>query len=735
MIHQLIAQCINDAHIFNEQGKYPEAAARCRQVLRLSQDIPEAWFNLGVAETGQGNRQEALNAFEQARQRTQGSALAQSDIGLQLLGLEAIAEAEKCLERAHGLAPNEAIVLVNLGILREKQDRLDDAQCAFEQAIERRPEIAIIHANLGGVLNKKNNFQAAEACCRKALELDSTSAEAWNNLGNSLHGQEQFEAAETAFRKATDICPGMAEAWTNLGKSLIGEERFVDAGSACAKAIELAPRSAEAWMNMGIALRKLKQYAKAAQAFSNALSINPTMDFVLGEIIDAQRMDCAWDSIEDRLTELRRRIENDGYRTHHFSLFGFTSDPILLRKATAINAARFPENEALGPIPHRAPSNRIRIGYFSADFRPHPVAYLVTELFELHDRERFETIGFSFGPDSQDQYRKRIEMAFDRFVDVKANTSLEIAQMARNMGIDIAIDLMGFTEHFRSEIFALRAAPIQVSYLGYPGTTCLPYIDYLLADNTLIPDSFRSYYSEKIAYLPHSYQPNDRKRKISDRAFSRSEQGLPEAGFVFCCFNNTYKLSPETFRIWMRILGKIENSVLWLSRPTDAAVENLRAEAVRQGIAPERLVFAAQTPELADHLARVRLADLFLDTLPFNAHTTASDALWAGVPVLTCMGNALHSRVAGSLLNAVGLPELVTLDVKDYEQLAVSLAQNPQRLSALREKLQKNRNVEPLFDTPRLARNVESAYEQMLERHQAGMAPDHIFVTESPARV
>lgn len=731
MIHQLIARCINDAHLFNQQGRFHDAVARCQQVLKISSEVPEAWFNLGLAHSGLGDRRAALRAFEEVRRRTPDSAPAQCDIGLQLLALDALAEAAKCLERAQAIAPNEALVQINLGLLRQKQGRLDDALQAFKNTVELRPDIALAHANLGGVFNLKKEFALAEQHCRKAVELDATLAAGWSNLGDALNGQLKHEAAEAACREAVRQAPGMVEAWITLSKALIGREQFFEAGAACARATELDPSAVEAWMNMGISLRKLKNFEKAAQAFSNALTLKPDLDFVLAEVIDAQRSDCAWDSLVEKFSLLRTKVEKGNYGTHHFAFLSFTDDLALIRKAMDFNATRFPANTALGPVAPRPVPARIRVGYFSADFRPHPVAYLISELFELHDRDRFEIIGFSFGPRSNDPYRCRIQAAFDRFFDVRDQSHLEIAQLARALEIDIAIDLMGFTEHCRSEIFALRAAPIQASYLGYPGTSCLPYIDYLIADPTLIPEESRQYYSERIAYLPDSYQPNDRKRRIAERTFTRSEQGLPDSAFIFCCVNNTYKLSPDTFAVWMSILRQTGNSVLWLTRPSATAVENLKKEAVRHGVAPERIVFASQMPELADHLARLRLADLFLDTLPFNAHTTASDALWAGVPVLTCMGEALQSRVAASLLNAIGLPELVTTNMQDYERLALELAGNPEKLAALRNRLAQNRDTTPLFDTPKLTRHLESAYEQMMSRYQAGLPPDHIFVERS----
>ena len=372
-------------------------------------------------------------------------------------------------------------------------------------------------------------------------------------------------------------------------------------------------------------------------------------------------------------------------------------------------------------------SDKIRLGYYSADFHNHATAYLMAELFERHDKNQFELFAFSFGPAQNDAMRKRLSAAFDQFIDVRNPSDKAIAQLSRQLEIDIAVDLKGYTQNARSGIFAYRAAPIQASYLGYPGTMGTHTIDYLIADKTLIPQASQPYYAEKIVYLPHSYQVNDRQRAIAAITPTRASLGLPDKGFVFCCFNNNFKILPATFDIWMRILKQIENSVLWLFEDNPSAARNLRHEAQTRGVAADRLIFAPRMP-LPEHLARHRAADLFLDTLPYNAHTTASDALWAGLPVLTCMGEAFASRVAASLLNAIDLPELITTTAQAYEALAVSLAMNPARLQHIKYKLAHNQLTTPLFNTAIFTRHLENAYTQMIERYHADVPLDHIHV-------
>jgi predicted O-linked N-acetylglucosamine transferase (SPINDLY family) len=354
------------------------------------------------------------------------------------------------------------------------------------------------------------------------------------------------------------------------------------------------------------------------------------------------------------------------------------------------------------------------------------VALLSAGIFERHDRSKFEVAAFAFGPESNDEMRARLVKAFDRFVDVRQRTDAEVATLARDMGIDVAVNLNGITEHSRSGIFALRAAPIQVNFLGYPGTMGAGYMDYLIGDRTVIPRKYQDHYVEKIIYLPDSFIPFDSSYAIAEKTFMRPELGLPPEGFVFCCFNNGFKITPAIFDSWMRILTRAENSVLWLSPTNPTFATNLRKEAFRRGVEPRRLVFAARLASLPEHLARLRAADLFLDTFPYNAHASALDALWAGLPVLTCEGRSFASRVAASVLRTIDLPQLITGSLSQYEDTATSLAQDPVRLSRIREALAYNRASTALFDTSRYTKNLEATYERIHDRHHSGAAPEHV---------
>jgi predicted O-linked N-acetylglucosamine transferase (SPINDLY family) len=335
--------------------------------------------------------------------------------------------------------------------------------------------------------------------------------------------------------------------------------------------------------------------------------------------------------------------------------------------------------------------------------------YLMAQLFELHDKSKFELFGFSFGPDTKDLMRERAVSAFDHFYDVRDKTDQEVAKISREIGVDIAIDLKGFTQNYRAGIFANRAAPIQINYLGYPGTMAAQYMDYIIGDRIIIPEEMQNKYQEKVLYMPSTYQVNDGARKISERHYTRDDFGLPKQGLVFCSFNNNYKITPSVFGSWVTILNHVEGSVLWLLEDNSWASTNLRREAASRGLDPSRLIFAKRMP-LADHLARHRLADLFLDTFPCNAHTTASDALWAGLPLITIAGEAFASRVAASLLHAVGLPDLVTKNQKQYQDLAVSLGNNVLNLNSIKLRLSENLAQSPLFDVKKYTYDLETLY-------------------------
>lgn len=547
-----------------------------------------------------------------------------------------------------------------------------------------------------------------------ALAIDPTFALAHNGIGLSYSNVGQFDAALESYDSAIRIDPNFSSPYVN--RSFIQQKRgdIQGAMDSLHYAIKLQPDNPTAHNNLGSILTELKMPRAAIAALEMVMRIDPDYPLVAGLRLLNKIQICDWAGFQRDLPALGDRLDRGEAGAPPWALLPLIDRPDLQRKAAeAWILGNVPAVDVLGPVGSYPNHDRIRIGYFSADFHRHATAHLIAELIERHDRKAFEVIAFSFGPTTGDEMQQRLMAGADKFIDVSGKSDRDIAALAREMEIDIAVDLKGLTVGHRLGIFAHRAAPVQVNYLGFPGTLGATYFDYIIADNVIIPEESGQHYTEVVVALPGSYQVNDRKRKIAERRFTRTELGLPETGMVFCCFNNNFKIMPYIFDMWMRILHAVPGSVLWLIEDNADAAENLRWEAERRGIEKKRLVFADRiSPE--EHLARHMCADLFLDTYPYNAHTTASDALWVGVPLITCPGDTFASRVAASLLTAMGLPELAVSTFDEMEELAVALAKDPARLAALKEKVRTNRETSPLFDTDEFAHNIESAYQQMI---------------------
>lgn len=580
------------------------------------------------------------------------------------------------------------------------------------------------------MLHESERFDEAEACFRRVLAIEPRDSDALFHLGALLFRRMRLEEAAHAFRLALRQAPDNHHLWMRLGE--VGIARFTEnslreAAQCFRKALELRPELAIAHFNLGEVHALEGRHGDAQRCYEQALRLEPGSVAYQTSLLTQMLRLCDWSRLEE-LSEMLRRSAGDlpEQVPHPFTLLSISSTPAeqlacARNYARSISAAVSAARERLGLRFDRPLGGRRRIGYLSAEFHAHATAYLAAELFELHDRSRFEVIAYSFGPDDGSAIRDRIKRGFDRFVDIRPLSNSEAAAAIHADGVDILVDLKGYTFRARPEIMALRPAPVQVNYLGYPGTMVAEFIDYLIGDRFVTPAGRASDYGEKLVVMPDSYQVNDRNRPIGETP-SRRALGLPGRGFVFCCFNQAYKILPEMFSAWMRMLNAVPGSVLWLLEWNPWAAQNLRREASARGIDASRLVFSPSLP-LAEHLGRLRAADLFLDTLPYNAHTSASDALWAGVPVLTCAGETFASRVAGSLLNAIGIPELVTRTLVEYETLGVHLACAPGELAALRQRLAGNRKSAPLFDTPRYVRNLEAAYQAMWDIHMAGGTP------------
>lgn len=639
--------------------------------------------------------------------------------------------AVRLLTRVIGIDRNLHAAHYNRGNALRALGRHKAALACYDAAIELRGDFAAAHYNRGNALRELGQTGAAVDAYTRAIELKPDFAEAINNRGLMLRSLNRVRAAIADFAAVIALAPDFAPAHVNHGDALVLLKQFAAAVESYDRAIAIEPAFAQGHAKRANALQELGRFDAAIAGYDAALAIDPTLDGLFGARLYAALQICDWRDHGRDIAELAVRIGRHEAAAHPFCVLVTSDSPEIQNEAARLWVrAQCPPNPALGAIRRSARRRKIRIGYFSGDFRNHPVARLTAELFEAHDRSRFEVLGFSYGPDTRDEMRRRLGAAFDRFLDVREHSDSEIALQARHLRLDIAVDLGGFTQHSRPGVFALRAAAVQAVYIGYLGTLAAPYMDYLIADPSLIPRAWRRHYREKIAYLP-SYQVNDSKRRIGDRVFTRQELGMPRAGVVFCCFNANHKITPQTFAGWMRILGRVAGSVLLLYAENDAAERNLRAEARRSGVDECRLVFAGRLP-YADYLARYRIADLFLDTYPYNAGATASDALWTGLPVLTRRGASMASRMGSSLLQSLGLPELVTSTQAQYEAVAVELGTHAKRLAGIRQKLAANRPAAPLFDTRRFTACLEKAYAGMHERSRAGMAPADIHVQAAP---
>jgi predicted O-linked N-acetylglucosamine transferase (SPINDLY family) len=735
ILNEVLQKDINSADTIFELGiayananRFTEALSIfcCLQPYKMSDArIP---YNSGLIYSLQSKHQLALESYDLALkiqpndvETLINKSSTCNDIKNYVLALESLEYAIQIRADIPEAWSNKGIALNNLNLYQE-------SIAAYNEALKLNPNYHEAWSNKSVPLSKLKRFLEASKACDKALSLKPDYAEAYYNKGNALNELKHFDEAIVHYDKALCLQPDYAEAWNNKGVALDAAKHFSEAIAHYDKALSLKPDYAEAWNNKGVALDAAKHFSEAIAHYERALSLQSDLEWIYGDLIHAKMKICSWSDLLEYSENIARKVLANEQITSPFPMLSLIDDSLLHKRSSEIyTRTKYPFNPALGPLLKRPKSQQIRIGYFSADFHNHATGYLMAELFELHDKSQFELIGFSFGPIKNDEMRQRLEKSFDYFIEVGNKSDIETAQLSRSLNIDIAVDLKGFTKDLRAGIFAHRAAPIQVNYLGYPGTMGADYIEYIIADKTLIPLDAQSCYSEKVVYLPNSYQVNDRGRLISERQFTRLELGLPEDRFVFCCFNNNYKILPATFDGWMRILKAVEGSVLWLLQDNLWAVENLKKEAQKQGIDAKRLVFADRMP-LSEHLARHCQANLFLDTFPYNAHTTASDALWTGLPVLTLMGQSFASRVAASLLNAMGSPELVTNTREEYEALAIELAMNPKKLADIKLKLTNNRLTTPLFDTPLFARHLESAYIKMYEQYLKGFPPECIDI-------
>jgi protein O-GlcNAc transferase len=653
---------------------------------------------------------------------------------LQLLGVIALSRrdfggAAELLRRSLAIDPAQAQAWTNLGAACQALGLSDEALAALRRALELRPGHVGTLNNLGVLHARRAELAEAEACYAQALQANRTDPEVHNNLGNVLLRRGRLAAALASYRTALELKPASPDALANVGIALLRTGQAEAAVASLRRSLELRPDSPDALFSLGNALAAREQLDEALVAYRRALELRPGAPDISDRLLHLQQRVCDWRSLEAlAAAQLAAVRERPQAVISPFSIVCLPSSA-----AEQLAAARNWSRNMLAPLERlratlglqHAPGTRerLRIGYLSGDFRSHAVARLVVELFEEHNRASFEVFGYSCGPDDGSEVRTRLIDGFDRFVDVSALSHEDAARRIHADRIDILVDLSGYTQHSRAEVLALRPAPIQVHYLGQPGTMGAGFVDYLITDRFLTPPGLERFYAEQPVYLP-SHQVNDRRRS-RDIIATRADAGLPQGAFVFCCMAQSFKLWPAHFAGWGRILQAVPGSVLWLPEYNRWAAENLRREAVDRGVDPQRLYFSPPMP-YADYLARLSLADLFLDTLPFNAHATAADALWAGLPVLTCALDTHPSRLAGSILTAAGLPELITASPAEYEARAIELGRNREALGELRKRLERGRDRCTLFDTPRFARALEKAYRAMWERYCTAKKPGPI---------
>ena len=704
-----------------ELGRSNESIESYQRALRVAPNDFEVHNNLGSALAAIGRRGEAVGSYRTALAVNPDYLPALNNLGVALDELGSHDEAIECFRKAVTLDHGNYDAYTNMGVAYQRMKRLDEAIAAHQKAISIAPRIAGTHLNLGLALRERGRIEAAAESFRSAVSLAPDYAEAHANLGMVYRMQGRHEEAIASLERTLSIKPGNGEALLHLGSACKERGRLAEALAHFGKAIALDPSSAHAHHNLGITLQGLGRHDEAIASFQEALRLVPGHKYTLGALLWSELLICRWGALPSRIANLKAGIRSGETVVEPFALIAVSEDP---EEQMLCTERFFEDRVSTGRARlwkgERYRHEKIRVAYVSSDFREHAVAYCIAELLERHDRTEFEVIGVSLGEDDGSAIRARLVRGFDRFLDLRAAGDLDVAKRMRDLEIDVAVDLMGYSLNSRPGVLAQRPVPIQVNYFGYTGGA--DFLDYILADRFVLPPEHQAFYAEKVVYLPDSYQANDSKREISARAPNRGEIGLPAKGLVFCCFNNSYKITPKVFDVWMRLLAQVPGSVLWLLEDNAAARENLRNEARAGSVDPQRLVFARRVG-VAEYRARCRLADLYLDTLPYNGHGTASDMLWAGLPVLTCAGSAFAGRVAGSLLHAVGLPELVTASLAEYEALALKLARDEGLLAELRARLQRNRASVALFDTDRFRRHLESAYRTMWETWQRGEPP------------
>jgi predicted O-linked N-acetylglucosamine transferase (SPINDLY family) len=616
-----------------------------------------------------------------------------------------------------------------LGTLKAQLGLYKHSIQLLNKALNLKPDDPYTLNNIGNAYQALGKFESATESFINAIKIKANYAEAYNNLGYVKEKLGLISEANNLYEKAIQLNENYAEAYNNKANILNLTGDFDEALNYYNKAININSNYLDAYSNKAHLLNNLGRHNESIDAFRNIYNLNPNYDFLLGAFYFARMQMCDWENYNAQTSEIIKKINENKKVADPFSMFS-VSDSLNLQKKIAKIYTRskiIKPQKSVKQVPNQTKKNKIRIGYYSSDFRNHPVGNLLLEFFELHNEKDFEIIAFSFGPKSSDSIKLKLATYFDKFIEVNDKSDKEIADLGKAFSLDLAVDLNGYTAHHRANIFSYRVAPIQISYIGYPGTMNNKHIDYLIADKVIIPPEKQKYYSEKIIYLPNTYQVTNRKKIISSKKITKKDLGLPRNQFIYCCFNSSYKINPKIFDVWMRILKKVDNSILWLVKNNDASEKNLKKEALLRGVNPERIIFVNRK-SYDEYLAQQMHADLFLDTFPYNGHSTTSDSLLIGLPVLTLKGNTFASRVGASLLSAANMPELISTNLKDYEIKAVNLALDYNSLKSTKKKLASNINNCPLFDVPTAIKNIEMAYRKALDSYKKNHPIDHIEI-------
>jgi predicted O-linked N-acetylglucosamine transferase (SPINDLY family) len=711
--------------------RYEDALVAYDKALSIKPDLELAWLGRGNAFRNLKRYDDAFATYDKALSVKPDFENAWVGRGDVFTDLKRYDDAFAAYDKALSLKPDLESAWVARGHVFWILERYDEASAAYDKALSIRPDLENAWLGRGNVCCDLKRYDEAFAAYDKALSIRPDLAEAWLGRGNVFTELKRYDEAFAAYDNALSLKPDLAESWLGRGNVFWRFKRYEEALAAYDKALSIKADLKGAWIGRGNVFTDLKHYDRALAAYDQALSIKSDLEGIEGVRLHAKMNLCNWDHLDEEIGHLIGAIRAGKANSSPFDLLSLTDSPDdHLRCAKAWVAAKLPQSSKASSGRAVYKHDRIRVGYVSPDFRQHPVAYLTAGIFESHDADRFETYAFSIGPNDSSDLRKRLEGSFYRFVDCQDKSDSEVFDAIKDAQVDILVDLAGHTQNGRLSLFASGPAPIAVNFLGFAGTLGSKELsDYIIADHVVVPDQSRRFFEEKVVRLPGSFMPRDSQGQAIDETVpDRADHNLRQEWTVFCCFNNAYKINRSVFDCWMNILRRVDQSVLWLSDMGEIAKSNLRKEAKHLGVDPDRLVFAGRLSSLSGHLARHRLADLFLDALPYNAHTTASDALWAGLPVVTQIGNSFAGRVAASLLSAVGLPELITSTREQYEALAIDLALNKQKLQGIRETLQKNRRTAPLFDAALYTKHLEAAYEAMHQRYQAGLPPDHIDI-------